>query len=194
MSVSARTPSQRATDAEAVTRHSKTVETDDPELTVIGAAIAMVVTTTLVAFHAYFIVGNINFHALKMFQGLIVIPFVGNLVEHWTAVVMAFTESRPCDRYCPWVSVQVATLVLPIVVLVSWIPRVKSLSLVLDYFQVTCLAVTGTLISASNPGLVLSMQGKYEEAEVTHRWDLEVSEKVLGLEHPGTLIRWPAWG
>jgi Ca2+:H+ antiporter len=49
-------------------------------------------------------------------------------------------------------SVQVAALVLPIVVLVSWIPRVKSLSLVLDYFQITCLGVTGTLISVSNLG------------------------------------------
>jgi len=173
MSVLAGTSSQRATDAEAVTRHSETAETaetDDPELTAIGAAIAMVVTTTLVVFHAHFIVGNINFHTSKMFPGLIVIPFVGDLVEHWTAVIMAFTGKADLVIGIAFgSSVQVAALVLPIVVLVSWIPRVKSLFLVLDYFQVTCLAVTGTLISVSNPGLVLSMQGKYEEAEVTHR-------------------------
>ena len=170
MSVSAGTSSQRATDAEAVTRHSETAETDDPELTAIGAAIAMVVTTTLVAFHAYFIVGNINFHAPKMFLRLIVIPFVGDLVEHWTAIVVAFTgKADLAIGIALGSSVQVAALVLLIVVQVSWIPRVKSLSTVLDYFQINCLAVTGTLISVSNSGLVLSMQGKYKEAEVMHR-------------------------
>lgn len=86
----------------------------------IGAVMAMVVTTTLVAFHAYLIVGNIDFHAPKMFLRFIVIPFVGNLVEHWAAVVMAFTRKADLAiGIALGSSVQVATLVLPIVVLVS---------------------------------------------------------------------------
>lgn len=105
-----------------------------------------------------------------MFLRLIVIPFVGDLVEHWTTVVVAFTgKADLAIGIALGSSVHVAALVLLIVVQVSWIPRVKSLSTVLDYFQINRLAVTGTLISVSNPGLVLSMQGKYKEAEVMHR-------------------------
>ena len=44
-----------------------------------------------------------------------------------------------------------------------------------------------TLTSISNLGLVLSIQGKYKEAEVMHRRALEAREKVLGREHPSTL-------
>jgi Ca2+:H+ antiporter len=92
-----------------------------------------------------------------MFLRLILIPFVGDLVEHWTAVVVAFTgKADLAIGIALGSSVQVAALVLPIVVLVSWIPRVKSLSVV-DYFQITCLAVTGTLISVSNPGCVVDV-------------------------------------
>jgi tetratricopeptide (TPR) repeat protein len=39
-----------------------------------------------------------------------------------------------------------------------------------------------------NLGLVLESQGKYEEAEAMHRRALEAREKVLGREHPDTLV------
>lgn len=143
MSTSTETPSRCAADAEAQTGHSETAETDTPELTVTGAAITMVITTTLVAFHADFIVGNVNFQAPKMFLGLIVIPIIGNFVEHWTAVVMAYKgKADLAIGIALESSIQIAALVLPIVVLFSAIPGVKSLSFVLDYFQASCLAVT----------------------------------------------------
>ena len=44
-----------------------------------------------------------------------------------------------------------------------------------------------TLTSVSNLGLVLSSQGKFEDAEAMHQQALEGSEKVLGPEHPDTL-------
>jgi hypothetical protein len=43
-----------------------------------------------------------------------------------------------------------------------------------------------TLTSASDLGLILWRQGKYEEAEAMHRRVLEGREKVLGLEHSET--------
>ena len=39
----------------------------------------------------------------------------------------------------------------------------------------------------NNLALVLSKQGKYEEAEKMHRATLELREKVLGPKHPDTL-------
>ena len=39
----------------------------------------------------------------------------------------------------------------------------------------------------NNLALVLSDQGKYEEAEEMHRQTLGLSETVLGKEHPDTL-------
>ena len=44
-----------------------------------------------------------------------------------------------------------------------------------------------TLTSMNNLAMVLSSQGKYEEAEEMHRQTLELREKVLGKEHPYTL-------
>ena len=44
-----------------------------------------------------------------------------------------------------------------------------------------------TLSSINNLASVLDSQGKYEEAEVMHRWALKGLEKVLGPEHPHTV-------
>lgn len=44
-----------------------------------------------------------------------------------------------------------------------------------------------TLTSIDNLGLVLSGQGKYEDAEAMYRQALTDREKVLGPEHPDTL-------
>ena len=39
----------------------------------------------------------------------------------------------------------------------------------------------------NNLALVLEKQGKYEEAEMMHREELELSQRILGKEHPSTL-------
>jgi Flp pilus assembly protein TadD len=39
-----------------------------------------------------------------------------------------------------------------------------------------------------NLAFVLSNQNKYEEAESINRHELAICEKVLGIEHPSTLI------
>lgn len=44
-----------------------------------------------------------------------------------------------------------------------------------------------TLTSMNNLALVLSSQGKYEEAEEMHGQALALMERVLGKEHPSTL-------
>jgi tetratricopeptide (TPR) repeat protein len=44
-----------------------------------------------------------------------------------------------------------------------------------------------TLTSINNLALVLSSQGKYDEAERIHRQALALRETVLGKEHPNTL-------
>jgi hypothetical protein len=47
---------------------------------------------------------------------------------------------------------------------------------------------SSSMTSVSNLALVFRYQGKYEEAEEMNRRALEGSEKVLGMEHPSTLI------
>ena len=44
-----------------------------------------------------------------------------------------------------------------------------------------------TLTSINNLVLVLTLQGKYEEAEEIHRQALALKETVLGKEYPDTL-------
>jgi hypothetical protein len=44
-----------------------------------------------------------------------------------------------------------------------------------------------TLTSMNNLAMVLSDQGKYEEAEAMHRQALGLREKALGKEHPSIL-------
>ena len=48
-----------------------------------------------------------------------------------------------------------------------------------------------TLISTNNLAWVLDSQGKYIAAEEMHRRTLELRVKVLGLEHPDTLMSRP---
>ena len=50
------------------------------------------------------------------------------------------------------------------------------------------LSTPETLTSMNNLGLVLSRQGRYDEAEQMHRQTLKSKEKVLGLEHSDTLM------
>ena len=45
------------------------------------------------------------------------------------------------------------------------------------------------LTSMNNLALVLVRQGKYEEAERTHRQELALYKRVLGKKHPDTLTR-----
>jgi Flp pilus assembly protein TadD len=39
----------------------------------------------------------------------------------------------------------------------------------------------------NNLAVVLERQGKYEEAEMMHQEELELSKRILGKEHPSTL-------
>ena len=43
-----------------------------------------------------------------------------------------------------------------------------------------------TLSSMNNLALVLNEQGKYEEAEIMHREELKLCQKIRGKEHPST--------
>jgi hypothetical protein len=44
-----------------------------------------------------------------------------------------------------------------------------------------------TLSSMGMVGLARELRGKYDEAEVMHRQELAICEKVLGHKHPSTL-------
>src|SRR5690606_39256863 len=77
-----------------VMERSQDVESEEPCMGAIPAAIVLVVTTVVIAVCADYLVGSID-HVVetakirKTFVGLILIPIVGNAVEHVTAVVAA---------------------------------------------------------------------------------------------------------
>ena len=51
------------------------------------------------------------------------------------------------------------------------------------------MSILPTSVSMKNLGLVLRQQGKYWEAEKTHRETLFLRQEVLGEKHPYTLAR-----
>jgi calcium/proton exchanger cax len=146
------------TDHEAGTAQDEAVP-DRLELTATVAVILLLLITTMIAFHAEFLVRSVgsftvNAHMSDRFVGLILVPIIGNAAEHMTAVIMAFRGKLDLAIGIALGSgVQVAALLLPVMVLVGWMMGVTSMTLVLDDLQcyillVSLLVLIPTLLTA----------------------------------------------
>lgn len=103
-------------------------EEEVPVLTVLGALVALGLSTVLVAFCSEFMVDNISSVAgsgkglSETFLGLILLPIVGNAAEHATAVTVAMKDKMDLAiGVAVGSSTQIALLVLPLTVLIGWI-------------------------------------------------------------------------
>lgn len=136
--------------------HEEEEEAETPQLTVIGALVTLAGSTVLVAFCAEFMVSSISSVTSKgvsqEFVGLILLPIVGNAAEHATAVTVAIKDKMDLAiGVAVGSSLQIALLVLPVMVLLSWFGVGRDLgpALTLDFdgFQVSVLFIAVILVN-----------------------------------------------
>ncbi|KAJ0391205.1 hypothetical protein ATCC90586_012225 [Pythium insidiosum] len=101
-------------------------EEEEVDLSKRGSAIVLFVSTLLVALFSEFLVGSIDGFAAdlrisKSFIGIILLPIVGNAVEHVTAVKVAMHDKMELAMgVAVGSATQVSLFVVPVVVLAGW--------------------------------------------------------------------------
>lgn len=124
-----------------------------PALTVVGALVTLSVSTVLIAFCSEFMVGGIGAisgSVSEEFTGLILLPIVGNAAEHATAVTVATKDKMDLAiGVAVGSSMQIALLVLPLMVVISWcgLGQPADMTLSFDGFQVTVLFIAVLLVN-----------------------------------------------
>ncbi|KAL1709697.1 Sodium/calcium exchanger protein-domain-containing protein [Schizophyllum commune] len=103
------------------------VEEEEPAMSVVAASSALLLTTVVTAFCADYLVASIEetaewYHIPKPFIGLILLPIVANAAEHVTSIWMALKGKMEVSiGICVGSSIQIATFVVPLMVIVGWI-------------------------------------------------------------------------
>ncbi|KAH9914793.1 Calcium/proton exchanger [Amylocystis lapponica] len=127
-------------DAEAAQKHEpEEEEAETPQMSV-PLTIGLLVTVTLVAVTAEWLVDSINGltesgKISKEFVGLILLPIVGNAAEHVTAVTVSVKDKLTLSLgVAVGSSIQIALFVIPFSVVLSWILG-KPLTLLFDPFE-----------------------------------------------------------
>lgn len=155
-------------------------EEEVPQLTRIGALVTLAGSTVLVALCAEYMVSAIdaitaNGAVSEEFVGLILLPIVGNAAEHATAVTVAIKDKMDLAiGVAIGSSLQIALLVLPLMVVISWcgVGQPDDLTLAFDGFQVCVLFIAiilvNYLIQVSVSGLVFG-RGKVAILTVRYR-------------------------
>eukprot|EP01006_Ploeotia_vitrea_P057193 TRINITY_DN68159_c5_g1_i1.p1 TRINITY_DN68159_c5_g1~~TRINITY_DN68159_c5_g1_i1.p1 ORF type:complete len:508 (+),score=57.31 TRINITY_DN68159_c5_g1_i1:27-1550(+) len=125
-------------------------EAEHCQYSLVVALVGLGIATVLIAFTSEFLVGAIektalDWHMSTNFIGVILIPIVGNAAEHATAVVMAWKGKMDIAiGVAVGSSIQIATLVVPLLVVISWWAN-KALTLAFDPFPTTIMLL-GILI------------------------------------------------
>lgn len=128
-------------------------EFETPSMSVIGALVALAISTTLVAFCSEFMVSSIDGLTATggvstTFVGLILLPIVGNAAEHATAVTVAIKDKMDLSiGVAVGSSMQIALLVFPFVVVLAWILGRDCMTLYFDTFQIATLFVSVLLVN-----------------------------------------------
>ncbi|KAF7337919.1 Vacuolar calcium ion transporter [Mycena venus] len=126
--------------------HSYLFETEEPvaeapRMSVVAAGVALLATTVVTSFCADYLVASIEetaerYSIPKPFIGLILLPIVANAAEHVTSVWMAMKGQMELTiGICVGSSIQIATFVVPLLVIVGWIAG-HELSLFFANFEV----------------------------------------------------------
>jgi calcium/proton exchanger cax len=130
-----------------------------------GAAVFVIfVTAVLVTFCAESLVRSIEdvietSFIGETFIGLIVLPIVGNAAEHITSIQVAMRNKMDVAiGVTIGSSIQIATLITPLVVLLGWALR-KEMTLFFTLFETACLFVSAFTVNF----LVLNGRSNYME-------------------------------
>ncbi|KAJ6553835.1 Sodium/calcium exchanger protein-domain-containing protein [Mycena sp. CBHHK59/15] len=127
-------------------------EPETPKMSVVAAGVALLATTVVTSFCADFLVASIEetaerYHIPKPFIGLILLPIVANAAEHVTSVWMAMKGQMELTiGICVGSSIQIATFVVPLLVIVGWIAG-HELTLFFANFETVTLFVSVFLVN-----------------------------------------------
>jgi Ca2+:H+ antiporter len=128
------------------------VEVEKPEMSVVAASIGLLVVTVTTSFVADFLVASIEetanrYEIPKAFIGLILLPIVANAAEHVTSVWMAMKDKMELTiGICVGSSIQIATFVVPLLVVIGWITG-HELTLYFSDFETVVFFVSVLLVN-----------------------------------------------
>lgn len=106
--------------------HDEPEEEETPSVSILGSLITLAIATVFIALCAEYMVSSIDAitdggAVSEEFVGLILLPIVGNAAEHATAVTVAIKDKMDLSiGVAVGSSLQIALLVLPIMVMLSW--------------------------------------------------------------------------
>ncbi|KAK3987718.1 putative vacuolar calcium ion transporter [Cladorrhinum sp. PSN332] len=129
-----------------------------------GAVILLLVSTSLVAVCAEFMVDSINglvetSTVGEVFIGLIILPIVGNAAEHVTAISVAMKNKMDLAiGVAVGSSIQIALFVTPLIVIIGWVMD-REMTLYFTLFETVCLFVSAFITNF----LVLDGRSNYLE-------------------------------
>ncbi|KAJ7154287.1 Sodium/calcium exchanger protein-domain-containing protein [Mycena filopes] len=127
-------------------------EEETPQMSVVSAGSALLLTTVVTSFCADYLVASIDetaerYSIPKPFIGLILLPIVANAAEHVTSIWMALKGKMELTiGICVGSSIQIATFVVPLLVIVGWIAG-HELTLFFANFETITLFVSVFLVN-----------------------------------------------
>lgn len=127
-------------------------EEEEAKMSPLAAMVALGGVTVLTAFNADYLVGAIDevaqqYHIPKAFIGTILLPIVGNMAEHLTAVWMASKGKMEISLgIAIGSSIQISVGMIPILVLVGWAVK-QPLTLYFETFETVILVAAVFLVN-----------------------------------------------
>ncbi|THH17119.1 hypothetical protein EW146_g3628 [Bondarzewia mesenterica] len=127
-------------------------ENEEQKMSIFAAAVALISITVVTSFVADFLVASIEetadrYHIPKPFIGLILLPLVANAAEHVTSVWMAMKNKMELTiGICVGSSIQIATFVVPLLVIVGWVSG-HELTLFFSNFETVAFFVSVLLVN-----------------------------------------------
>lgn len=127
-------------------------EEEEPKMNVLSAGLGLFAVTVVTAFCADYLIASIEetaerYHISKTFIGLILLPIVANAAEHVTSIWMAMKNKMELTiTICVGSSIQIASFVVPLLVIVGWISG-HELTLYFKDFETIVLFVSVILVN-----------------------------------------------
>ncbi|KAH9966823.1 Sodium/calcium exchanger protein-domain-containing protein [Russula dissimulans] len=139
-------PSQEAAEEEVLE------ELEIQKMSVVAAGVGLLIVTVATSVVADYLVASIEetakrFSIPKAFIGLILLPIVANAAEHVTSVWMAIKDKMELTiGICVGSSIQIATFVVPLLVIIGWASG-HELTLFFDDFETVAFFVSVLLVN-----------------------------------------------
>eukprot|EP00168_Porphyra_purpurea_P013106 TRINITY_DN354_c0_g1_i3.p1 TRINITY_DN354_c0_g1~~TRINITY_DN354_c0_g1_i3.p1 ORF type:complete len:501 (+),score=168.79 TRINITY_DN354_c0_g1_i3:231-1733(+) len=117
------------------------------------ASAILVASVMVVSFCSEFVVGSIEgfSHAVGLgesFIALVLLPIIGNAVEHWAAVVTAIKDKMDLSiGIACGSSVQIGLFAAPVMVIASWFTGSARLTLDFHLFETVCLVLSVQVVT-----------------------------------------------